>query len=637
MEQRKSPWEILGIPENSADDVAKSAWKKLVIRCHPDKVADDLKAEKEEEFKLVNEAFKTITDPELRKAFDEAQEIRQRMREAGPPRFNSTPSRSYNTRTAAPPPTFTRSETWDYSRSYDDDRYYGEQRSSARKHEGYDSQSTPPKNTSRSHRSERERRVNDEKVTRSDRRRARDRDEKRDRQSKFAYIEEDSDERCQYEESYHRRSEEQRVRDRHADEGRRHDDEKKHTRSHSDKYDERTHKYYSQEDEALDYINRQRQRPESSRVFVRRGSAAPQEAFVRRSSARRDSGRTSGRDRDREHDRERPRTHRSSIEVVDFPSERKPPSFHHSSSSPAGIKVTRIPAQRSSSEYDRDDPLRPSFRRSETSPPMPHLNVPPSSSRRKDSIPPHGSKLRASESAVGEDSGYSSPTTPDANYHQVHTPVSAGGASTKYKYSTASGGVNRLDDDASTVTATPYEYSNGHRTVLREPESGSRRRNSPSPIRPGLTTTRTVPTTRYATASAGASPSTPRSASYAYTTTTVEPRSSDESMRPVRPNLRHASTTAAHHSVRRSPDREHSGLYREIVGEEREDILRSSRGHGKGGTGGSFTPEGVSFRKKFTSDDIKYGTGSYVRSGRDRGRDTDYVHPGMTRTPTYVQ
>lgn len=615
MEQRRTPWEILGIPEDSADDVAKSAWKKLVIKCHPDKVADELKAEKEEEFKKVNEAFRTITDPELRKAFNEAQDLRKRMRESGAPRFSSTPSKSYTTRTAAPP-TFTRAETWDYSRHHDDDRYYEEQqRAASRKYEGYESQSTGPKTAARSHRSERERRVNDDKFSRSERRRTRDRDEKRDRQTKFSYIDEDSDERGQYENSYHRRSEEHRARDRYDDD-RRIDDE-------------RTYKYSSQQDEAMDYIKHQRSRPDPH-VFVRRNSGIAQESYVRRSSARRDSGRSSGRERERDADRERPRGHKSSIEVVDFPPERKSPSLPYSSSSPAAIKITRIPVQRSSTEYERADPSRPSYRRSETTPPLPHLNV-ANSSRRKDSVPSHSSKLRTSESVIGEDSGYSSPTTPDAKYNQMHTPVSAGAGSTKYYYSSGDGGVNRVDDDVSTVTGAPYDV-NGYRTVLREPESGGRRRKSPEPTRPSLNSSRTVPAARYATSSANPSPTTPRSASHVYAIPTVEPRSSDEGPRPVRPSLRHSSTTAAHVSSRRSPDREHGGgLYREVVGDDRRDALRSS---GKEFTG-SYSPDGVSFRNKITTDDIKYGA-AYARSGRDRGREPENFRPSMTRAPTYV-
>ena len=63
----KDYYEVLGIPRDASADQIKKAYRKLAHQYHPDISKDP---QGEEKFKEVNEAYKTLKDPELRKAYD---------------------------------------------------------------------------------------------------------------------------------------------------------------------------------------------------------------------------------------------------------------------------------------------------------------------------------------------------------------------------------------------------------------------------------------------------------------------------------------------------------------------------------------------------------------------------------------
>jgi hypothetical protein len=173
---------------------------------------------------------------------------------------------------------------------------------------------------------------------------------------------------------------------------------------------------------------------------VRRSAAAPKEKErareSRRTSPSKDERRRMAENFDT-HDRRVPSmsTHNSSPPVM----ENIPPPPHRSYTTP-----TNFDAKKKKAAKDVSPP--PAFVRATTQPNMAEASV-PSSSKRKDT----SSKLR------GEDSGHSSPAA---------TP----GYSSAYAYA---------DERA----APHVSYSNGRRTVLREPASSSSRRRSPSPVR----------------------------------------------------------------------------------------------------------------------------------------------------------
>ena len=63
-EQPKSDYEILGVEEGETDPkVLKSAWKKAVLRTHPDRNKNKDMAAAEKEFNDVNEAYGRLTKP----------------------------------------------------------------------------------------------------------------------------------------------------------------------------------------------------------------------------------------------------------------------------------------------------------------------------------------------------------------------------------------------------------------------------------------------------------------------------------------------------------------------------------------------------------------------------------------------
>lgn len=69
----KNYYEILGLEKNATEKEIKKAFKKLAVKYHPDKQIDKTDAEKaeaEEKFKEINEAYSVLSDAEKRKEYD---------------------------------------------------------------------------------------------------------------------------------------------------------------------------------------------------------------------------------------------------------------------------------------------------------------------------------------------------------------------------------------------------------------------------------------------------------------------------------------------------------------------------------------------------------------------------------------
>ncbi|OAQ67863.1 DnaJ domain-containing protein [Pochonia chlamydosporia 170] len=66
------PYKILGVSKDAKAPEIRSAHRRLVLQCHPDKVQDPtLKAQKQDEFQKVQQAYELLTDEHERQKYDD--------------------------------------------------------------------------------------------------------------------------------------------------------------------------------------------------------------------------------------------------------------------------------------------------------------------------------------------------------------------------------------------------------------------------------------------------------------------------------------------------------------------------------------------------------------------------------------
>ncbi|UKZ58076.1 hypothetical protein TrVGV298_011941 [Trichoderma virens] len=129
-------YKVLGVAKDAQVAEIRLAYRKLVLKCHPDKVQDPaLKAQKQEEFQKVQQAYELLTDEEERRKYDDQvklAELKEQLRKAnvsGTPRSNSKYAEyeirtaeprasSYKPATNVPPPA---GKGYSYPRSFEDD------------------------------------------------------------------------------------------------------------------------------------------------------------------------------------------------------------------------------------------------------------------------------------------------------------------------------------------------------------------------------------------------------------------------------------------------------------------------------------------------------------------------------------
>ncbi|KAF6804605.1 DnaJ domain containing protein [Colletotrichum sojae] len=186
------PYKILGVSKDAQLPEIRSAHRKLVLKCHPDKVQDPtLKAAKQDEFQKVQQAYELLSDENERIKYDDnvkLAELRKEMAAKGLSANTSAPrARAYdvNIRTAEPRPDTFRTTTassyrspggkmysqYPSSRSYDEDLHRPSPMFEPRRSASYEKPSRQEEERDR----ERER-------ERSERERRRKKDEDRERE-----------------------------------------------------------------------------------------------------------------------------------------------------------------------------------------------------------------------------------------------------------------------------------------------------------------------------------------------------------------------------------------------------------------------------------------------------------------------
>src|SRR5262245_66502394 len=66
---KRDYYEVLGVSRSCDDDELKRAYRKLAVKYHPDK-NPDTRAEAEERFKEIAEAYQVLCDPQRRAQYD---------------------------------------------------------------------------------------------------------------------------------------------------------------------------------------------------------------------------------------------------------------------------------------------------------------------------------------------------------------------------------------------------------------------------------------------------------------------------------------------------------------------------------------------------------------------------------------
>ncbi|TQV90978.1 hypothetical protein V2A60_008210 [Cordyceps javanica] len=79
------PYKILGVSKDAQIPEIRSSYRKLVLKCHPDKVQDpQLKEEKQNEFQRVQQAYELLTNEADRQKYDDKvklEDLRRQMKE----------------------------------------------------------------------------------------------------------------------------------------------------------------------------------------------------------------------------------------------------------------------------------------------------------------------------------------------------------------------------------------------------------------------------------------------------------------------------------------------------------------------------------------------------------------------------
>lgn len=606
----EDPYVALGVAKDATTAAIKAQYRKLVLKCHPDKVQDEsLKEAAADRFHRITTAYEILVDEDQRHRYDARCRLADLRRDVMERQGGAAGGRSAEVRTTAykvptdaarggassfytrgPERTGKASPQYEErkpayaSAAYAGDGFDGPARSSTRKGSGAEFDRTPKRAAAPPPRDEREharvftRQSKDaERAKQRERSRRTDQEIRRDRDRKASVTPESDSDSDEYE-HLPRRSRDAYYATQPPPSSS--------TRNYYD--EERLHKLHSQFDGAREYQDRSRRRPSPVRM-----SSSPRE-HVKRDSARgsyfvrRPSGRPKNASRDTTDryysERTPPLERRSSTETDD--DRRRPPPTKSAYLDP---RPSYDPQQRSYSlqanPREKDDVPKP--KRAETVP----TQVPLSRERERESRRKESTAAAAAAAASSKGAGLR-----QADLVDEYTTSSPMPASAAAPAATATATATATAPDRSGAAPPKYHYQqeyaddheyptpDGYRTEIREPTSGAtssrpRFTRSPSPMRPsGRDREREKArgtSTRYAQPSPQRPSAGTRKTSYVYNPATgVEPRPPvsrensggsarrDDSLygeiRPTAPRLPRQSSASKHSTYPGYPD----GAYR---------------------------------------------------------------------------
>ncbi|KAG9253131.1 DnaJ domain-containing protein [Emericellopsis atlantica] len=239
------PYKVLGVSQDAQIQEIRQAHRKLILKCHPDKVQDpQQKAIKQDEFQRVQEAYEILSDEVQREKYDDQIKLAELRRQyqnkpnTSAPRSTKYPDieirtaepRSKSYRDGPPPPPQGVKVAYAFSRSHDETRgprYYEPDVRMPRRGESYHE----PKPSKRE--AEKEREKKDEKERRK-RKEAKEREKEREKRER---DEEDARRAAKKEEKRQRERKEAKEKKLSKEEKRR-DREPQHPYIEEDLYDE---------------------------------------------------------------------------------------------------------------------------------------------------------------------------------------------------------------------------------------------------------------------------------------------------------------------------------------------------------------------------------------------------------------
>lgn len=492
-----NPYKALNVAQDAPLATIRSAHRKLVLTCHPDKFQDEaVKVQKQEQFHQVQQAYEILSDETKRQQYDERVKLAElraeMMKEKGgsrlPPEYASRVVPEFSAR-PRPSPMYEMRGEQVYeervpNRAYEEDVFSTTFQKHRPAQRNYDDRYSPPTSRRSSTRvAEERRRSRDDEpryvYTRQsakaaeksikhnlEEKKRKDKDKRKDREAKFTskspYVEEyesdsDATERIYIKATPRHRHDDIRRRDR--DEPRR--TSGRESSDHSGKLEKKTQSaedYMNQKREAAP-IEMETRRPSANRKFSTTDfetraaySSAPPMTPV-------DSGRRSGRPREA---RKVSPIRRRMTESVDPP---RRPSMPGPSEPwpPKNMIHPKKEPSRASTMPITPDSRHPGMRRSDTTP----ISPPP---RRSETYP---TKPKAKNPDIN-DSGYSSPDTPE----QFAGPIPPLRRMKTYQVS--------QDDDGTRIHniiyVEPDEALNRHDRDRERDSSPPRRRQTDRPV-----------------------------------------------------------------------------------------------------------------------------------------------------------